>query len=163
ALQSGDGKIVVAGAALSSAGLLTGFLVGRYNPDGSVDTGYGREGTTSTEFTGLRNETNPVKPLVLPDGTLVLAGTTSPLPGPDFGLAEYHPDGSLNSRFGTDGRVITDFGGRFNEVSGLALESIGDGPKIVVVGTMLPPVGPAPCDIGVARYNLDGSADTSFG
>jgi uncharacterized delta-60 repeat protein len=167
ALQPRSGKIVFAGNTFDPNTFTGGFVIERYNPDGSVDTHYGTGGQTSTEFTGLQDVLYPVKPRILPDGKIVVATTISIFPngggGEDFGLAEYNPDGSLNTSFGTDGRVATDFGRQQDFVTGLALEFVQGSPKIVVVGSILPPGSGFSGDIGVARYNLDGTLDTSFG
>ena len=68
----------------------------------------------------------------------------------DWALARYNADGSLDTNFDSDGKVTTDFGG---EDAGVCLLQ-ADG-KIVVVGM-------AGGDFAVARYNADGSLDTSF-
>jgi uncharacterized delta-60 repeat protein len=171
ALQPRDGKIVFAGSDFYQSSSFSGFIVERFNADGSVDTRYGTGGTTMTQFTGLRSESSPLEPLVLPDGKVVVAVTTSAFPpgasGTDeFGLVEYNPDGRLNTHFGTGGRVTVDFGlppgQQYNFPTGLALEVVAGTPRIVVVGSATPAGSYGP-EIGVARFNLDGSPDTSFG
>ena len=175
ALRPGHGQIVVAGEAARPLTFQGRLLIQRYNPDGSLDAGYGTDGETTTAFIGERNDTDPVKPLVLPDGKIVVAGSTSlqrypegsTFPGgTDFGLAEYNPDGTLNTGFGRGGRVITSFGFSpdLNDVTGMALEFVHGVPKIVVEGTAVSPGSPGSVlDIALARYNLDGTLDTSFG
>ena len=82
-----------------------------------------------------------------PDGKIVLVGESSG----DFGISRYNPDGSLDTSFDGDGRVTTDFG--FNDRAyGVAIQPDG---KIVVVGR-------GDLQFAVARYNPDGSLDTSF-
>ena len=80
--------------------------------------------------------------------------------GFDFGLARYDSNGTLDTSFGTSGKVTTDFAGGDDvpsEPSAIALE--GDG-KIVVVGqTLVRGV----YDFALARYNSNGTLDTSFG
>jgi uncharacterized delta-60 repeat protein len=71
--------------------------------------------------------------------------------------------GHLDPTFGTGGIVTTDFGDQFQSsnqatANGVAIQSDG---KIVVTGGIPGPHGfPAPA---VARYNANGSLDTSFG
>ena len=67
-------------------------------------------------------------------------------------------DGDLDSTFGSGGKVVTDFFGRSNGANAIALQSDG---KIVVAGDALSATGPP--DIAVARYNSDGTLDSSFG
>src|SRR5262249_9600003 len=74
----------------------------------------------------------------------------------NFGLARYDDDGSLDSSFGTGGKVTTDFG-RLERNPAVAIQPDG---KIVSAG--MSESGPAG-DIALARYNTDGSLDTSFG
>ncbi len=77
-----------------------------------------------------------------------------------FGLARYNPDGSLDSSFGTGGRVTTHISSdpEVGDVAfALALQADG---KIVVVGRSWQQYSN---DIAVARYNTDGSLDASFG
>ena len=70
----------------------------------------------------------------------------------DFALARYNSDGTFDTSFGDNGVVITDFG-RDDEGYSVALQADG---KIVVAGT-------SALDVALARFNTDGSIDTSFG
>ena len=72
-----------------------------------------------------------------------------------FGLARYNPNGSLDTSFSGDGKQTTDFGGSAG-ARDVALQ--GDG-KIVAVGGA---GGAASSDFALARYNPNGSLDTSF-
>ncbi|HEV3081715.1 MAG TPA: DUF4214 domain-containing protein [Gemmataceae bacterium] len=99
--------------------------------------------------------------VVQPDFKIVAAGTVhSSLHGNpgEFLIARFNPDGSLDTSFGGTGYVISSFLG---EAHAVALE----GDKIVVVGKTAFPdpllAGERP-DILVARYNADGSPDTTF-
>src|SRR2546427_11864816 len=67
-------------------------------------------------------------------------------------------DGDLDSTFGSGGKVVTDFFGRSSGANAIALQADG---KILVTGDALTAQGPG--DISVARYNSDGSLDTTFG
>lgn len=74
-----------------------------------------------------------------------------------YATEAYAAPGDTDPGFGEDGKVATDFSGAFNE-SGLDLAVQGDG-KVVVAGT----VSRSGNDFAVARYNKDGSPDTTFG
>ena len=89
----------------------------------------------------------------------------------DFAVAQYNPDGSLNTSFGTAGVATIDIGTNLNGnsvptddyASGLAVQSDG---KIVVSGTAFEPTSdPNVTDssFAVTRLNVDGSIDSSFG
>ncbi len=148
-----DGKIIVAGV---GNGI---FSVARYNSDGSLDLTFGTDGKLTTDFGG----SNITYSIVLQaDGKIVVAGESSN----DFTLVRYNNDGDLDTSFGTGGKVITDFGGSDFGFS-VALQADG---KIVVAGRVVTktvdPSFPFPIstsDFAVARYNSDGSLDTSFG
>lgn len=66
-------------------------------------------------------------------------------------------DGNLDTSFGTDGRVLTDFAGRADNINGLVLQNDGE---IVAVGST---VGANSTDFALARFLPDGSLDQSFG
>src|SRR6185312_12779398 len=88
-----DGKIVVAG------GGATGFELARYNADGSLDGTFGAGGKVTTRF-GLGLPFTRAHAIVLqPDGKIVVAGTATSATAPDFGLARYNPNGSLDASF----------------------------------------------------------------
>ncbi len=87
------------------------------------------------------------------DGKIVAVGTTGAGDN-DFALARYNPNGSLDTSFSGDGKQTTDFGGADRSANGVAIQ--GDG-KIVAVAS-----APAGADFALARYNPNGSLDTSF-
>src|SRR5687767_14705361 len=65
-------------------------------------------------------------------------------------------DGSLDPTFGSGGIVTTDFGSGADQGYAVALQPDG---KIVVAGMSL---GAINTDFALARYNSDGSLDTTF-
>ncbi len=156
-----DGKIVVAGASDFSKNL----AVARYNVDGSLDASFGSGGMLTTSVpSGFGEAAKSVK--IQPDGKIVVAGYSF-IGGnnTDFVLVRYNSDGSLDSSFGTGGKVATELGSRADAANSIVL--LPDG-KILVVGTTGDgPFGTAPDqpgqDFALARYNSDGSLDTSFG
>jgi uncharacterized delta-60 repeat protein len=118
------------------------FALARYKPDGSLDPAFGSNGTVLTSFGAPLAAAADV--VIQPDGKIVAVGVS----GNDFAVARYKANGTLDSTFGTDGLVTTDFGS-FDQANGVALQPDG---KIVVVGI-----------VGLARYNTDGSLDSAFG
>jgi uncharacterized delta-60 repeat protein len=97
--------------------------------------------------------------IIQPDGKIVTAGSAFNGSNYDFALARYDTDGTLDAAFGSGGKVMTDFGGLFDQATAVALQS---DKKIVVAGLTDQGQGNAN-DLAVARYNTDGSLDTSFG
>jgi uncharacterized delta-60 repeat protein len=146
-----DGKIVAVGHTGTGA---HEFAIARYNPDGSLDSSFSGDGKETTDFGDLDYGTDygAYDVAIQPDGKIVAVGRTG---GGDFGLARYSPDGSLDTSFSGDGKATTDLGG-LDYGRAVALQADG---KIVVAGTTL--VG-ADGDFALARYNPDGTLDSSF-
>jgi uncharacterized delta-60 repeat protein len=140
-----DGKIVAAGDALG------GFGLARYNPDGSLDTSFAGDGTRWTAF-GSGESSAASAVAIQADGKVVAVGAWDRGAGNyDFALARYNPDGSLDTSFSGDGKRTQGFGGS-DRAHGVVLQADG---KIVVAG-----IGDG--DFALARYNPNGSLDTSF-
>ncbi len=158
-----DGKIVAVGQDFDpDAVARIDFALARYNPNGSLDTSFSGDGKQKTHF-GPRDETATGVALQ-PNGKLVVVGIadTTGLNGTNIALARYNPNGSLDPTFSGDGKQRTSFGGRYTEAHGVALQPDG---KIVVVGRtcILEPSGDCSAfNFAVARYNPNGSLDTSF-
>ena len=151
-----DGKIVAAGETSSST-TPTRLAVARYNPDGSPDTSFDGDGELTAGFFGYQIYDVAFQQ----DGKMVVAGYAynPATAGNDFALARYNPDGSLDATFDGDGELTTDFAGSYHDFA-YALVVQQDG-KIVAAGEATPDAGRSR-DFAMARYNLDGSPDTSF-
>ncbi len=151
-----DGKIVLAGYASIVSGFFDYALI-RYNPDGSLDTSFDGDGKVSTAFADNNDEAFAIA--LQPDGKIIAAGRSFMSgAGYHFTLARFNPNGSLDSSFDTDGRVTTNFNvGGFDTAYALEVQTNG---KIVAVGSAA--VGSGFYDVALARYNSDGSLDTTF-
>ncbi|MBA2945460.1 DUF11 domain-containing protein [Streptomyces himalayensis] len=147
-----DGRIVAAGQG-ESGGDGFDFALARYDIDGSLDTDFDADGTVTTDFGGTDNGRGVA---LQTDGKIVAAGTSDSGGSSDFALARYDIDGSLDTDFDADGTVTTDFGGTDN-ARGVVVQTDG---KIVAAGTSDSGDGG---DFALARYNSNGSLDTSFG
>ena len=157
AIQS-DGKIVAAGLASFNQGRV--FGLSRYNGDGSPNATFGIGGKVTTDFSGRGDGAHALA--IQSDGRIVAAGVAWDsvfLVDSDFGLVRYNTDGSLDTTFGIGGKVTTDFSSRVDRATALAIQSDG---KIVVVGEAYVD-GLVREDFALARYNSDGSLDTTFG
>jgi uncharacterized delta-60 repeat protein len=104
-----DGKIVVAGPRLTGGNL--DFGLARYNPDGSLDSTFGTGGQVTTAV-GTGNDYAD-QMAIQPDGKIIVVGPVwNDASGNfGFGVVRYNTDGSLDTSFDGDGRVITDMGG----------------------------------------------------
>jgi uncharacterized delta-60 repeat protein len=139
-----DGKIVAAG---STNGDL--FALARYRPDGSPDPAFGG-GKVTTDFGG---SDQVLAVAIQADGKIVATGLTDASGNNDFALARYTSDGTLDPTFSGDGKLTTDFRGGNDIAYGVAIQQDG---KVVAAGT-------ASGEFALARYNPDGSLDSSFG
>jgi len=148
-----DGKILVGGVASSS--IDGDFALARYNSDGTLDTSFGSGGKTTTDFgTG---DDGSYALAVLDGGKILLGGYASNGTDDDFALARYNSDGTLDTSFGTGGKTTTDFGTGDDRSNALA---VLDGGKILLGGYANSGIDN---DFALARYNSDGTLDTSFG
>lgn len=148
-----DGRIVVGGFVNAGAGA-TDFAAARYNANGTLDANFGAGGIARTDFAGTLDGGSNLA--LQPDGKIIVVGTVfnSSVVG-DFALVRYNTDGSLDAGFGTGGKVRTDFGAG-ETAEDLAIQTDG---KIVAVGST---GQPGSFDFAAARYNANGTLDTSF-
>src|SRR5436305_1257411 len=125
-----DGKIVVAGYAVNVSAYA--FAVARYNPDGSLDPTFNASGEV---FTSFSNYAFAYAVAIQPDGKIVAAGYTcncSVFGGDyDFAAVRYNTDGSLDTSFGSTGKVVTRIGPGNDVAYAVAIQSDS---KIVVAG-----------------------------
>ncbi|MEU4273080.1 delta-60 repeat domain-containing protein, partial [Streptomyces sp. NPDC026092] len=138
ALAAG-GRIVAAGS--DGTGVNSRFAVARYDGDGSLDPTFGGDGTVTTAFPGNGTVGNDMAQQT--DGKVVVVGDATG----DFALARYNTDGSLDTGFGTGGRVTTDFEGNWDEGHAVALQADG---RIVVSGN-------GSDSHALARYSISGT------
>jgi len=151
-LQS-DGKLVAAGDAWKDT-VDADFAVVRYNANGSLDTAFGTGGKVTTSFGSEEDDAYAL--VVQPDGKLVAAGVVFNGVRWDFALARYNTDGSLDTTFGTGGKVTTPVGSAGDYVNALVFQSDG---KLVAAGN----TEASTRDFVVVRYNATGTLDTTFG
>jgi uncharacterized delta-60 repeat protein len=164
-----DNKILVAGMVSDLASASLQLAVARYNPDGSVDDGFGTGGLAAAAVGAAGAAASALA--LQPDGRILVAGaafahgTTSDqfATDDDFALVRYTPDGRLDLGFGSGGIVTTDFGSgdagarpALDRAGGVAVQSDG---RIVVGGSTR---GDHQA-FAVARYTVDGALDSSFG
>ena len=157
ALQQ-DGKIVVAG---THGGVATLWTVGRYNPNGSIDTTFGTNGLAAYPSIPLNGGfLNLLGMTIQPDGKIVTVGYNgaATLNGSDITVVRHNPDGTLDNTFGTNGVTRVRYDGSINDLShDVKIQSDG---KIVVFGDYAYGGNNQPF---LTRFNTDGTLDTSFG
>ncbi len=153
ALQTDD-KIVAAGSA--TIGGVSQVTLTRYNTDGSLDTTFDSDGIVITLIPGS-TFSNALALVIQTDGKIVVTGETIIGGVFQFALVRYNTDGSLDTSFDSDGIVTTIIpGSTFSRPFALALQTDG---KIIAAGAAT--IGGL-TQFALARYNTDGSLDTSF-
>ena len=154
---------VPAGPAVGNATFLSAAHAARQHeaPEavGDLDPSFGNGGIATADFFGAYDAATALA--MQPDGKIVLAGITyhgSTVSSADFALARYNADGSPDQGFGVAGKLTSDFFGNYDQANGVAIQPDG---KIVVAGTAGHSF--ATSDFALARYNPDGTLDTTFG
>lgn len=147
-----DHKIVLAGSAFN--GINHDFGVVRLNPDGSLDTSFDGDGKFTSAI-GLGGDFASGV-VVQPDGKIVVVGKTHNGSNNDFALLRINANGSLDNSFDFNAISLTGFGSGNDEPTDVAIQSDG---KLVVSGFSNNGTND---DFALARFNTDGSLDTSF-
>lgn len=146
-----DGKSVASGL---------GNNLARYNTDGSLDSSFGSGGVVNTGYqTGSTIQT---------DGKIIVFGQ-DPVNISTAVIKRYNSNGTLDNTFGVNGVVVPNFGAGH----GLGVVKQQSDGKILVGGVIVTNtftyydgwVMTTRTDVGglLARFNANGSADTSFG
>jgi uncharacterized delta-60 repeat protein len=128
----------------------------RMKPNGQFDStfnsiGYRMLNTNTAQFSA--------KVMLQPDGKIIAYGTTgaSGVIANDFGMVRLLPNGTVDSAFGTNGVVVTDWGTTGDLCNSGVLQADG---KILLAGSL----GWIPeYRIAAARYQSDGTLDSTFG
>lgn len=150
AARQPDGKIVTAGHIFNASTSQREFALARFLSDGTLDTTFSGDGRVNTDLGG----TGVARAVALQaDGKIIAAGNPFSVADghTNFGLVRYLPDGALDTTFGGDGRVTTDFGST-SEAFAVILQPDA---KIVAAGHA---VGV----FALARYLPNGTLDTTF-
>lgn len=149
-----DGKIVAAGQSYNGSN--ADFALARYNTDGSLDTSFDGDGIVVTPIGDISDIARGVA--IQADGKIVVVGFSGNAGHDNFSLARYNADGSLDTSFDADGKIITDFGGSGSSAQAIVLQTDG---KIVAAGHSSNDTNVL-ANFALARYNTDGSLDASF-
>ncbi len=150
-----DGKILVAGYNLTGNGR---FSVARLNSNGTFDSSFGGSGIVETSV-GFSSSGYSVQ--ILPDNKIIVAGVTQLISGglKDFAMVKFNSDGSLDTNFGTGGRVASDLFGFDEFANDCVIQPDG---KILVAGYYNDPLPNQQVAV-IARFNSDGTVDNTFG
>lgn len=155
-----DGGIVAVGALRSgpAGNRAFDFALARFTVTGADDGSFGTDGRVTTDFPGSRGD-QAYGLVIQNDGRIVaIGGSSSPGTDQDFAIARYRADGTPDSTFGTNGIITTDYSFAQDAAFDAGVQVDG---KIVAVG--MATMNDTGRDVALARYNLDGSLDTTFG
>jgi uncharacterized delta-60 repeat protein len=179
-----DGKIVVGGWTYTRSTAFSSydFALARYDSNGNLDNTFGSGGKVVSDFGSASGDPRDdvITGMALqPDGKILAAGVGEPnrnTTSSDFVIARYNSNGTLDTAFGTSGKVITDFNESTDMANSIALQPDG---KFVVAGvangsirngfdsylqvSFIHENARRASDFAVARYHPNGSLDLSFG
>ncbi|MEO8148641.1 MAG: T9SS type A sorting domain-containing protein [Bacteroidia bacterium] len=152
-----DGKILLAGAAAN--GSAYDFSILRVTTTGIADVTFNATGIVNTDFTNSFDEATGID--LQSDGKIVVGGYIYDGSNDLFALLRYKTDGTIDSTFGTNGKVVTSFNANGADfINALKLQANG---KIVATGYTDNGINN---DFALARYNNGislGMVDFSFG
>lgn len=153
ALQS-DGKIVVAGETENDTNK-TDFFTARFNTNGSMDTIYGTNGKTVTDFAANEDGANSL--VIQSDGKIVAGGYSADTTNINFALVRYNTNGIVDNTFGNAGKVVTPAGTTVSYVNDITINNSG---MIFVAGDS---DNANDSDFTVASYLSTGTLNSAFG
>lgn len=152
ALQD-DGKILICGLTTAVG---WDFAILRFLPDGSPDSSFGDGGITIKDVAISDDVAYSIK--VQEENKIIVCGWTYGNGG-DFVLMRFNERGMLDNTFGNRGIVITDLYNKYNTSHSVTLSNGG---KYIVAGYGYKE-NKTNTDIIIAKYNNDGSIDSTFG
>ncbi|GGR06486.1 delta-60 repeat domain-containing protein [Deinococcus ruber] len=143
-----DGAVVVGGQA-TFASNATGidFALARYTPSGTLDSTFGTGGQVTTALAS-QNGSDSVHALTLQQGKIIAVGGEG-----DFSAVRYTPSGTLDTTFGTGGKVSGIFAGTIGVANAVQLDSQN---RVVLAGQ-------SQNDTAVVRLTENGALDSTFG
>ncbi|HTL31399.1 MAG TPA: hypothetical protein VL282_19350, partial [Tepidisphaeraceae bacterium] len=158
-----NGNIYIVGSHSANFGFSTGdsdFAIAKLNAaDGSLDTNWGFNGKQTVDIDlspiggGYNDEARDA--IVDASGRLVVVGSRNQSGNLDVAMVRLDTLGQPDDNFGSFGQAAFDAGGD-ETASAVGLQTNGSNPEKIVVA------GQSNGDFLLARFNDDGSIDTSF-
>lgn len=156
-----DHKILLAGRT-DTASEFSNVAVIRYNSNGTLDTSFGNLGVVNLNIGNSNSQAsidNASCIKLQSNGKILLGGSsdaTSAVEQYNFTVIRLNTDGTLDNSFGNAGKIITNTGGK-EEIISL---NITTDDKIIAGGHLFDNSSTKIC---LAKYNIDGDLDTTFG
>jgi len=125
---------------------------------GTIDSSFSQDGKVVTNY----HDAAAYCVVMQPDGKILLGGRKYDFydDDGDFLLTRYNVNGNLDTLFGTNGIVITNFGGSDDEALAIAIQKDS---KILLAGRKSIDNAERESAFAIARYNSEGNPDLSFG
>ena len=152
------GRIIVAGTSADK------FAIACFTASGDNCAFFGTDSKATTGFTSHSAEAWAIA--IDSDGRIVVGGMVERDDNQKFAVARYNSSGSLDSTFGTGGKVVYDvaaadpspYTSNVESISGIAIDSVG---RIVAAGTFSAQnVSPR---FALMRFHGNGVPDAAFG
>jgi uncharacterized delta-60 repeat protein len=150
-----DGKFLIAGQLNVGTNFpdFDELFIARYNPDGSLDGMFGRQGVVRYKYgTGVRGLINEM--IVRPDGRLILAGGIKNSDMDTF-MIGFTRRGKFDTAFGIRGVAISDIVPGGDDLIRAFVES---GDKLIAAGEA-PATGGTPVRFLMAKYSSTGTLE----
>jgi uncharacterized delta-60 repeat protein len=154
-LIQNDGKILVSGTTESLPDYT--MEIARLNTNGKLDSTFGINGKVILTFGATSSFLYSMA--LQADGKIVVGGfivTNATTSDYDFALARLNTDGSLDTSFGSLGKLTMTLGSGRDQIRDMTVQADG---KILVVGETYQGTD---ISIVAVRYTVNGSLDTSF-
>ena len=147
-----DGKTIAAGYVYN--GTTYDVAIAQYTTDGSIDSTFGNAGTIIVD---MFSSTDVAKDVIsLDNGNVLVAGYTQNGFDYEGALIMFDSNGELDLEFGSSGKSLTSVSCGDYQIKSIALQDDG---KILAVGI----IDCGNSDFVLARYNPNGTLDTTFG
>ncbi|HYG22331.1 MAG TPA: hypothetical protein VEH04_06060 [Verrucomicrobiae bacterium] len=148
-------RILVGGYSLNGSNRY--FVMARYNSAGGLDTTFGNEGT-GIAAVPLGNRDAAATALAVQPGRFIVAGYAAQnAQNYNFAAVAFDSAGILDTTFGAEGFLVSDISDVSSSGRGVAVQPDG---RVIVAGS----ANDGERDqVAVARFNVDGSLDATFG
>lgn len=158
-----DGKILVVGYSRTLPSEQYSSNLVRYQSNGTLDTTFGNDGKVTPKFDATNDDASIL--LIQPDNKLIAIGikrnsTQNGYLFKDIALSRYNGNGSPDTSFGTEGKVISAIEGNMNKITCGILQPDG---KIVAANSFYNTSVDNLMHYELIRYNDDGTIDTAYG
>lgn len=160
----GDGSILAAGSVTfppPSSASGKDFVVVRFSANGVRDTSFGSSGRAAADFPGKNDILNDM--VLSSTGRILTVGYSQNFNGSgsyQTSIACFTSSGALDTTFSGDGKATLTVGSDHTMVEDMAV--LPDG-KILVVGNASVTPLQTSTDMLLAKFNMDGTQDTTFG